>query len=34
MSEATFEWDDAKDRVNRTKHGVAFEWAQHVFLAA
>jgi uncharacterized DUF497 family protein len=28
----SFEWDDTKDRVNRTKHGVAFEVAQHAFL--
>ena len=26
-----FEWDDAKDRVNRTKHGVPFSLAQHAF---
>jgi uncharacterized DUF497 family protein len=29
---ATFEWDEAKDRINRAKHGVAFELAQVAFL--
>jgi len=29
---ASFEWDDAKDRINRAKHGVSFELAQHGFL--
>jgi uncharacterized DUF497 family protein len=29
---ATFEWDDAKARVNAVKHGVSFELAQHAFL--
>jgi hypothetical protein len=28
----TFEWDEAKDRVNHAKHGVAFELAQRAFL--
>ena len=27
----SFEWDDAKDRLNRTKHGVAFTLAQQAF---
>jgi uncharacterized DUF497 family protein len=27
-----FEWDAAKDRANRTKHGIGFELAQHAFL--
>ena len=27
----TFEWDPAKDRMNREKHGVAFEVAQYAF---
>lgn len=27
-----FEWDAAKDRVNRAKHGVGFELAQTAFL--
>ena len=27
-----FEWDAAKDRINRAKHGVAFEQAQRAFL--
>jgi uncharacterized DUF497 family protein len=26
-----FEWDDAKDAVNRTKHGIGFDLAQLVF---
>jgi uncharacterized DUF497 family protein len=29
-----FEWDAAKDRVNRSKHGIGFELAQHAFLIA
>lgn len=29
---ASFEWDDAKDRINREKHGVSFELAQRTFL--
>ena len=28
----SFEWDDAKDRVNQSKHGVAFVEAQSSFL--
>lgn len=27
-----FEWDEAKDGVNRAKHGVSFELAQLAFL--
>ena len=27
-----FEWDPAKDRTNRAKHGIGFEIAQHAFL--
>ena len=27
-----FEWDPAKDKINRSKHGVGFEFAQHAFL--
>ena len=27
-----FEWDTAKDRVNRVKHGVGFELAQRAFM--
>ena len=27
-----FEWDGAKDRINRAKHGVGFELAQLAFL--
>lgn len=30
--EASFEWDDAKDRANQTKHGVSFGLAQHAFV--
>ena len=29
--EPSFEWDDAKDRVNRAKHGVSFVLAQTAF---
>jgi uncharacterized DUF497 family protein len=29
--EPSFEWDAAKDRVNRLKHGVGFLEAQHAF---
>jgi uncharacterized DUF497 family protein len=31
MREPSFEWDDAKDRLNRAKHGVAFVHAQAAF---
>jgi uncharacterized DUF497 family protein len=31
MNKTPFEWDSAKDRQNRTKHGVAFVLAQHAF---
>ncbi|MDD4869126.1 MAG: BrnT family toxin [Kiritimatiellae bacterium] len=31
MSKVAFEWDDAKDRENRSKHGVGFAEAQHAF---
>ena len=27
-----FEWDAAKDKVNRAKHGIGFELAQQAFL--
>jgi uncharacterized DUF497 family protein len=30
--EPGFEWDQAKDRANRAKHGVSFIVAQHAFL--
>jgi uncharacterized DUF497 family protein len=30
-NEPTFEWDDAKDRTNRVKHGVPFALAQIAF---
>ena len=29
--EPSFEWDAAKDRANRTKHGVSFNRAQYAF---
>jgi uncharacterized DUF497 family protein len=31
MAEPSFEWDHAKDRLNRTKHGVSFALAQNAF---
>jgi len=30
--EPSFEWDDAKDRLNLEKHGVSFALAQRAFL--
>jgi len=30
-TEPTFEWDVAKDRINRVKHGVSFAQAQMAF---
>jgi uncharacterized protein len=32
QSTSDFEWDAAKDRVNRAKHGIDFELAQQAFL--
>jgi uncharacterized DUF497 family protein len=32
MNELRFEWDGAKSRQNKRKHGVTFEEAQSVFL--
>ncbi|MCK4870803.1 MAG: BrnT family toxin [Gammaproteobacteria bacterium] len=32
MARATFEWDEKKDQVNRSKHGVSFLEAQQAFL--
>ena len=32
VREPSFEWDDAKDRANRLKHGVSFAQAQAAFL--
>ena len=29
-----FEWDEAKDRANRAKHGIGFEQAARVFESA
>ncbi len=31
VGEPSFEWDDAKDRLNRAKHGVSFALAQAAF---
>ena len=31
MADIRFEWDPAKDRANRRKHGVSFEEAETVF---
>ena len=32
MREIRFEWDEAKNRENKRKHGVSFEEAKSVFL--
>lgn len=32
MRKATFEWDEAKDKENRSKHGISFLVAQKAFL--
>jgi uncharacterized DUF497 family protein len=32
MKQPDFEWDEAKNRANRAKHGVGFEDAQAAFL--
>ena len=32
MEKTRFEWDDAKDKENEAKHGIAFAVAQHAFL--
>lgn len=31
MDKTRFEWDQAKDRLNQTKHGIAFDVAQLAF---
>jgi uncharacterized protein len=31
MSKGRFEWDDAKDRVNRRRHGLSFLEAHYAF---
>lgn len=31
MTRSSFEWDDAKDRANRLKHGLSFVEAQYAF---
>ena len=32
LSKASFEWDEEKDRINFTKHGIHFRTAAKVFL--
>lgn len=32
MDSEMFEWDEAKDSVNQSKHGVSFYEAQRAFL--
>ena len=32
MGDLRFEWDEAKNRTNRRKHGISFEEAQTAFL--
>lgn len=32
MSDTTFEWNTAKEKLNIEKHGVSFSEAQHAFL--
>src|SRR3990167_1986011 len=32
MNSEMFEWDETKDSVNRSKHGVSFFYSQKVFL--
>ena len=32
MKKATFEWDEAKNKENQSKHGVSFAIAQQAFL--
>lgn len=32
MNEMSFEWDEAKNRLNKRKHGITFAEAQTVFL--
>ena len=32
MMDLVFEWDERKNRANRTKHGVSFEEARSAFL--
>jgi uncharacterized protein len=31
MAGMSFDWDDAKDATNRSKHGISFEHAQEAF---
>jgi len=32
MTEPSFEWDEAKNTINQSKHGASFYEAQHAFL--
>lgn len=32
MEKATFEWDEDKDLINQTKHGISFSEAQNAFM--
>lgn len=32
MKDLVFEWDEGKNRANRTKHGVSFEEARSAFM--
>ena len=32
LSQASFEWDEHKDQINFTKHGIHFKTAAKVFL--
>ena len=32
MAKTRFEWDEDKNRENKEKHGVSFEWAQYAFI--
>ena len=32
MQKAKFEWNEEKDLLNQTKHGVSFSEAQHAFM--
>ena len=31
MSAIKFEWDEKKDRINKTQHGISFEEAETIF---
>ncbi len=32
MAKTRFEWDEDKNRENKEKHGISFEWAQYAFI--